>query len=183
MSVQKNILNMPNVNREQSLEIDAGQNVRLQASNNQALRLDDVFFKQVTQNSPAYLTDEILPEGVLLEFVSVDVLNSYINYVDLKFVLAERDPIDDERHISISNRYYTHFHEFGTVLHVVAASKGYLWYFCYDIDANFCVIGRVRKTVVSLEKITNWVRNNRVSGRFPFVEIDVNNLYGWRSFQ
>ena len=177
-NIQKKILNL---NENDFLTIqnnDSKPNRKVELKKNRS-----VFQYYVSANNPSLLTDDILPEGTLLEFVSVDVLNSYMNYVDLKCVITERDPEDDERHISISNRYYTHFHEFGTVIHVIAASKEFLWYFCYDIDASFCLIGRVRKTVVPLDKLIKWVKSEKISNRFPVVEIDINNLFGWRSFQ
>lgn len=141
------------------------------------------FPRRITQNAPAFITDEILPPGALLEFVSVDVLNCYINYVELRSVITERDPEEEERHISISNRFYTHFHEFGTVIHVIGASALHWWYFCYDIDASDCAIGRVETSKASLAQMVDWVRTERISGRYPVVDIDVMNLRGWRSFQ
>jgi hypothetical protein len=141
------------------------------------------FTRRITQSTPAFLVDEILPPAALLEFVSVDVLNCYINYVELRAVITERDPEEEERHISMSNRFYTHFHEFGTVIHVIAASAKHWWYFCYDIDASDCAIGRVEIGKATLQQMKSWVMNERVSKRYPIVEIDVKNLQGWRSFQ
>ena len=129
------------------------------------------------------LVDDILPSGTLLQFVSADVLNGFINYVELLSVVTERDPEEDERYISISNRFYTHFHEFGTVIHVVASSAAYWWYFCYDIDASDCAIGRIAKDRCSRKSLVDWVSRERLSGKYPVVEIDVRNLHGWRSFQ
>ncbi len=129
------------------------------------------------------LVDDILPSGVLLEFASPDVLNGYINYVDLRAVITERDPEEDERYISISNRFYTHFHEFGTVIHVVGSSAQYWWYFCYDIDASDCAIGRVEREKVELDDIVEWIEKSRLSGNYPVTQVDVGNLKGWRSFQ
>ena len=144
---------------------------------------DAPFSRRIVEPSPSKLVDDILPLGTLLEFVSVDVLNGYINYVDLLSVITERDPDEEERHISISNRFYTHFHEFGTVIHVVAASKSHLWYFCYDIDASDCAVGRVDAHGTTLQEMIDWVRRERISGRYPVVEIDIKKLTGWRSFQ
>ncbi|HVZ39329.1 MAG TPA: hypothetical protein VHI13_08640 [Candidatus Kapabacteria bacterium] len=141
------------------------------------------FTRRVSQNTPSLLTDDILPVGALLEFVSVDVLNCYINYVDLHAVITERDPEEEERHISMSNRFYTHFHEFGTVIHVIGSSARHWWYFCYDIDASDCAIGRVEQGAATLGGLIEWVYAERVSKRYPVVEIDVKNLSGWRSFQ
>jgi hypothetical protein len=129
------------------------------------------------------LTDTILPPGVLLEFAAVDVLNCFINYVELRAVITERDPEEDERHISISNRFYTHFHEFGTVIHVVASSPGHWWYFCYDIDQSEHCIGRIDIARATLPQIIAWVHAERISKRYPVAEIDVQNIQGWRSFQ
>ena len=129
------------------------------------------------------LTDSILPPGVLLEFAAVDVLNCFINYVELRAVITERDPEEDERHISISNRFYTHFHEFGTVIHVVASSPGHWWYFCYDIDQSEHCIGRIDIARATLSQIIAWVHGERISKRYPVVDIDVQNIQGWRSFQ
>lgn len=142
-----------------------------------------IFPRRVLAPDPAFITDLILPPGVLLEFVPADFLNAFINYVDLRSVITERDPEEDERYINLSNRFYTHFHEFGTVVHVVASSKEYWWYFCYDIDASDCAIGRVEQKEVSLPQIVRWVYRKRLSGRYPTVEIDVRLLHGWRSFQ
>jgi len=141
------------------------------------------FPRHVATADRAYLVDDILPSGILLESVAVDVLNSYINAVDLRSVITERDPEEEERHISMSNRFYTHFHEFGTVIHVVAASGRYWWYFCYDIDASDCAIGRVAMEECDLPDVVQWVYRERVSKRYPTVEIDIRNLSGWRSFQ
>lgn len=141
------------------------------------------FVRRVAQPSPGLLTDDIFPSGVLLEFVSVDVLNCYINYVELRAVITERDPDEEERHISISNRFYTHFHEFGTVIHVLGSSARHWWYFCYDIDASDCAIGRTDLGSFSKQAMIDWVYGQRVSKRYPVVEIDVQNLRGWRSFQ
>ena len=129
------------------------------------------------------LTDSILSPGVLLEFAAVDVLNCFINYVELRAVITERDPEEDERHISISNRFYTHFHEFGTVIHVVASSPGHWWYFCYDIDRSEHSIGRIAIERATLPQIVAWVHDERISKRYPVVDIDVQNIQGWRSFQ
>jgi hypothetical protein len=129
------------------------------------------------------LTDTILPPGVLLEFAAVDVLNCFINYVELHAVITERDPEEDERHISISNRFYTHFHEFGTVIHVVASSPQHWWYFCYDIDQSEHSIGRIEIARATLPQIIAWVHSERISKRYPVVDIDVQNIQGWRSFQ
>lgn len=141
------------------------------------------FARTITKADPALLADEILPPGTLLECASVDVLNCYINYVELGSVITERDPEEDERYISISNRFYTHFHEFGTVIHVVAQSARYWWYFCYDIDASDCTIGRLSRESTTLQQVIDWVRAERVTRRYPVVEIDIRNLHGWRSFQ
>jgi hypothetical protein len=129
------------------------------------------------------LSDDILPPGTLLECASVDVLNCYINYVDLAAVITERDPEEDERYISISNQFYTHFHEFGTVIHVIGGSARHWWYFCYDIDANDCTLGRVGKERTTLAALRQWVESKRLSGRYPTLEIDATKLRGWRSFQ
>lgn len=142
-----------------------------------------IFPRRVIAPDPSLISDTILPPGVLLEFVPADFLNAFINYVDLCSVITERDPEEDERYINISNRFYTHFHEFGTVVHVVASSKDYWWYFCYDIDASDCAIGRVEQQEVSLPQIVRWVYRKRLSERYPAVEIDVRLLKGWRSFQ
>lgn len=141
------------------------------------------FPRRLREPSPALLVDDILPSGALLEFVSVDVLNGYINYVQLHRVITERDPEEDERHISMSNRFYTHFHEFGTVIHVIASSPRHLWYFCYDIDAADCAIGRVHRELCTLDDMVEWVRRERITRRYPVVEIDIRNLRGFRSFQ
>ena len=143
----------------------------------------DLFGRRISQPTPGLLTDDIFPPGALLEFVSVDVLNCYINYVDLRAVITERDPDEEDRHISMSNRFYTHFHEFGTVIHVIATSGRYWWYFCYDIDASDCAIGRIDLAATSLAGMVEWVRRHRISHRYPVVEIDIANLRGWRSFQ
>ncbi len=142
-----------------------------------------LFSRRVTEADSGLLVDEILPPGTLLECVSVDVLNCYINYVELGAVITERDPEEDDRYISISNRFYTHFHEFGTVIHVVASSPRHWWYFCYDIDASDCTIGRLGREECTLQQITDWVREERVSRKYPVVEIDIRKLQGWRSFQ
>lgn len=142
-----------------------------------------VFPRRVLAPDPTLIADTILPPDVLLEFVPADFLNAFINYVDLRSVITERDPEEDERYINMSNRFYTHFHEFGTVIHVVASSRDYLWYFCYDIDASDCSIGRVFLSDVSLPQMIQWIYRKRVSGRYPTVEIDVRQLHGWRSFQ
>ncbi len=141
------------------------------------------FHRRLTEPNLALLVDDILPTGALLEFVSVDVLNCYINYVELRSVITERDPEEEERHISISNRFYTHFHEFGTVIHVLAASARHWWYFRYDIDASDCAIGRVEIEKGSAQQMREWILGQQSSGRYPVVEIDVKNLRGWRSFQ
>jgi len=103
--------------------------------------------------------------------------------VELGGVITERDPEEDERYISISNRFYTHFHEFGTVIHVVASSARYWWYFCYDIDASDCTIGRLSRESTTLQQMIEWVRAERIRREYPVVEIDIRNLHGWRSFQ
>jgi hypothetical protein len=144
---------------------------------------NSVFDYHIESKNLGLLVDDILPSGSLLLFVSADVLNCFINYVDLHAVLVERDPEEDERYISISNRFYTHFHEFGTVIHVVASSATHWWYFCYDLDASDCAIGRLYRHRASLQDVVAWVRNARLSGRYPLAEIDVRNLRGWRSFQ
>ncbi|MEO5929774.1 MAG: hypothetical protein ABIR47_07570 [Candidatus Kapaibacterium sp.] len=141
------------------------------------------FERRIGTASTVPLVDDILPPGSLLEFVSVDVLNCYINYVELRAVITERDPEEEERHISMSNRFYTHFHEFGTVIHVLAASAKHWWYFCYDIDASDCAIGRVGLATAGMQEMIDWIYGERVSERYPVVEIDVKNLQGWRSFQ
>jgi hypothetical protein len=141
------------------------------------------FERAIATLDRALLSDDILPAGVLLECASVDVLNCYINYVDLAMVLTERDPEEDERYISMSNQFYTHFHEFGTVIHVVASSARHWWYFCYDIDANDCALGRVEQARISLKEMREWVRQHRISGRYPTLEVDIGHLRGWRSFQ
>jgi len=148
-----------------------------------AHELPKPFTRRITQSSRGFIVDDILPTSALLEFVSVDVLNCYINYVELRSVITERDPEEEERHISISNRFYTHFHEFGTVIHVIASSAKHWWYFCYDIDASDCAIGRVEIAKATLQQMKNWVHAERISGRYPVVEIDTGNLQGWRSFQ
>ena len=142
-----------------------------------------LFPRRVIAADPKLLTDEIIPPGVLLEFVPADILNAFINYVDLRAVITERDPEEDERYINQSNRFYTHFHEFGTAIHVIASSENYWWYFWYDIDASDCAIGRVEREGISIPEVVQWVYARRVSGRYPTVEIDVRNLQGWRSFQ
>jgi hypothetical protein len=142
-----------------------------------------IFERRVRARDFSLLVDEILPAGTLLEFVAVDVLNCFINYVELRALITERDPEEDERHISISNRFYTHFHEFGTVIHVVASSAGHWWYFCYDIDSSDHAIGRVDLGRCTLQQFVAWVYGERISKRYPVVEIDVKNIQGWRSFQ
>lgn len=144
---------------------------------------DYPFPRRLREPAPLLLVDDVLPSGALLEFVSVDVLNGYINYVQIHRVITERDPEEDERHISISNRFYTHFHEFGTVIHVIASSARHLWYFCYDIDAADCAIGRVNRELCTLDRMVEWVKRERISRRYPVVEIDTRNLRGFRSFQ
>jgi hypothetical protein len=146
-------------------------------------RVPSPFDRIVKVLDRSLLVDEILPAGVLLECASVDALNCYINYVDLRAVFTERDPEEDERYISQSNQFYTHFHEFGTVIHVLASSARHWWYFCYDIDAADCAIGRVQHERASLQGMLDWVRGTRVTGRYPMQEIDVQRLRGWRSFQ
>ena len=141
------------------------------------------FPRRVIAPDPRFLSDDILPTGVLLEFVPADILNAFINYVDLRAVITERDPEEDDRYINISNRFYTHFHEFGTVVHVVASSAEHWWYFCYDIDASDCSIGRAARTDCTLDDLVEWARRKRISGRYPVTEIDVAALHGWRSFQ
>lgn len=142
-----------------------------------------LFPRRVLARDPGLITDEILPPGVLLEFVPADFLSAFINYVDLRSVITERDPEEDERYINVSNRFYTHFHEFGTVVHVVASSTTYWWYFRYDIDASDCAIGRVAQEEFSLPQVVQWVYKKQVSGQYPTIEIDVRELKGWRSFQ
>lgn len=142
-----------------------------------------LFPRRVIAPDRRLLADDILPPGVLLEFVPADILNAFINYVDLRGVITERDPEEDERYINQSNRFYTHFHEFGTAIHVVASSEEYWWYFWYDMDASDCAIGRVEQKAFSLPEVVRWVYGRRVSGRYPVVEIDVRLLEGWRSFQ
>jgi len=144
---------------------------------------DYPFPRRLREPSTSLLVDDILPSGALLEFVPVDVLNGYINHVDIHRVITERDPEEDDRHISVSNRFYTHFHELGTVIHVIGSSLRHLWYFCYDIDAADCAIGRVLRDQCSLERLEEWVRQERVSRRYPVVEIDTRHLRGFRSFQ
>lgn len=141
------------------------------------------FDRTVTTIDRALLSDDILPPGTLLECASVDVLNCYINYVDLGAVITERDPEEDERYISQSNQFYTHFHEFGTVIHVIASSARHWWYFCYDIDANDCTLGRVEKDRTSFSAMREWVEASRLKRRYPALEIDTRQLRGWRSFQ
>src|SRR5688572_8730171 len=116
-----------------------------------------IFPVRIKERSPALLVDDILPPGSLLEAVAVDALNCYINYVDLHAVITERDPEEDERYISISNQFYTHFHEFGTVIHVIAASRDHWWYFCYDIDANDCALGRMAREETTANQLLAWV--------------------------
>jgi hypothetical protein len=142
-----------------------------------------IFPTRVKERNFSLLVDDILPPGSLLEAVAVDALNCYINYVDLHAVITERDPEEDERYISISNQFYTHFHEFGTVVHVIASSRDHWWYFCYDIDANDCAIGRMRREAATANEILAWVYTERLSQRYPVVEIDAKGLRGWRSFQ
>lgn len=141
------------------------------------------FARHIVQPDASFIVDEILPPGTLLEAVSVDVLNGYINYVEPKAVITERDPDEEERYISISNQFYTHFHEFGTVIHVIGATDRHLWYFCYDIDASYCMLGRVSRESVTIGALIAWVYHERVSRRYPVLEIDPKNLHGWRSFQ
>ncbi|MCE7933257.1 MAG: hypothetical protein DYG96_01555 [Chlorobi bacterium CHB2] len=142
-----------------------------------------VFDRHIESKNLSLIVDDILPSGSLLLFVGADVLNCFINYVELHAVIVELDPEEDERYISISNRFYTHFHEFGTVIHVVASSATHWWYFCYDLDASDCAIGRIYRDRCPLPNLIAWVRNTRLSGRYPLSEIDVRNLHGWRSFQ
>jgi len=142
-----------------------------------------VFERIVETRDFSLLVDDILPPGVLLEFVAADALNCFINYVELHAVVTERDPEEDERYISISNRFYTHFHEFGTVIHVVASSAAHWWYFCYDLDASDCAIGRVGRETTTLKTMLEWIYRERISKKYPVMEIDVRNLHGWRSFQ
>lgn len=144
----------------------------------------EVLFKRRIQTREAsLLADDILPAGTLLECVSADVLNGYVNYVDLRAVITERDPEEHERYISVSNRFYTHFHEFGTVIHVIASSARHWWYFCYDLDASDCAIGRLPLNAATLEEVREWVDRTRIKGEYPVVNIDIKNLHGWRSFQ
>jgi hypothetical protein len=142
-----------------------------------------IFPTRVRERDSSLLVDDILPPGSLLEAVAVDALNCYINHVDLHAVITERDPEEDERYISISNQFYTHFHEFGTVIHVIASSRDHWWYFCYDIDANDCALGRMTRESATANEILAWVYTERIMGRYPVVEIDTKNLRGWRSFQ
>lgn len=142
-----------------------------------------IFEKIVETRDFSLLVDNILPPGTLLEFVAADALNCFINYVELHTVVTERDPEEDERYISISNRFYTHFHEFGTVIHVIASSAAHWWYFCYDLDASDCAIGRVGREKATLKALIDWVYRERISELYPVMEIDVRNLHGWRSFQ
>ena len=142
-----------------------------------------IFPRRVLASDKKLLTDDILPASVLLEFVPADILNAFINYVDLCLVITERDPEEDERYINQSNRFYTHFHEFGTAVHVIASSEEYWWYFWYDIDASDCALGRVEREKFSLPEVAQWVYSKRISERYPVVEIDVRLLEGWRSFQ
>jgi hypothetical protein len=142
-----------------------------------------LFERRIESLDVGLLTDDILPSGTLVEFAAVDVLNCFINYVELRAVITERDPEEDERHISISNRFYTHFHEFGTVIHVIASSPKHWWYFCYDIDQSQQCIGRIDNEGASLQQLIAWVHADRISKRYPIVEIDVGNIQGWRSFQ
>jgi hypothetical protein len=142
-----------------------------------------LFDRVVRPHDVSLLVDDILPSGTLLEFAAVDVLNCFINYVELHAVITERDPEEDERHISIANRFYTHFHEFGTVVHVIASSARHWWYFCYDIDASEHAVGRIELGNATLQQIIAWVHGERISRRYPVVEIDVKNIQGWRSFQ
>ena len=141
------------------------------------------FPRRVIAPDSRLLSDDILPSGVLLEFVPADILNAFINYVDLRSVITERDPEEEDRYITTSNRFYTHFHQFGTVVHVIASSADHFWYFCYDIDASDCAIGRVSREETTLERLVEWVEDRRLSGRYPKQEIDVSQLHGWRSFQ
>ncbi len=141
------------------------------------------FPRRVIARDPRLLADDILPSGVLLEFVPADILNAFINVVEIEAVITERDPEEDDRYLTVSNRFYTHFHEFGTVIHVVASSSDYWWYFCYDIDAADCVIGRTEREEMTLEGLVAWVYERRVSNRYPVLPIDVEGLTGWRSFQ
>ena len=149
----------------------------------QAVSPPILFPRRVLAPDSTLIADDIMPPGVLLEFVPADFLNAYINYIDLRSVITERDPEEDERYINVSNRFYTHFHEFGTVVHVIASSQNYWWYFCYDIDASDCAIGRIDQESYSLPQVVQWVYQKRVSGQYPTVEIDVRELKGWRSFQ
>jgi hypothetical protein len=148
-----------------------------------AFEQNTIFDRIVRQLEPSLFADDILPAGTLLECAAVDVLNGYINYVDVRAVITERDPEEDERYISISNQFYTHFHEFGTVVHVIGSSARHWWYFCYDLDANDCIIGRVALDSAELADLISWVYDKRVSGTYPIKEIDVSKLRGWRSFQ
>lgn len=141
------------------------------------------FDRVVTTVDRTLLSDEILPPGTLIECASIDVLNCYINYVDLGIVITERDPEEHERYISQSNQFYTHFHEFGTVIHVVASSARHWWYFCYDLDESDCTLGRITKERTTLAALRTWVESTRITGRYPALEIDTRHLRGWRSFQ
>lgn len=156
---------------------------RAGGSGNAQERLHVIFPRRITERTPALLVDDILPPGSLLEAVAVDALNCFINYVDLHAVITERDPEEDERYISISNQFYTHFHEFGTSVHVIASSRDHWWYFCYDIDANDCALGRMERAGTTANELIAWVYTERLTRRYPVVEIDTKDLRGWRSFQ
>ena len=69
------------------------------------------------------------------------------------------------------------------MIHVLASSQRHWWYFCYDIDASDCAIGRVELDRGSLQQMREWIHEKRISKRYPVVEIDVKKLQGWRSFQ
>ena len=166
---------------EASREMSAGAPVSLDGSTPRGV--PGPFERIVKTLERTLLVDDIQPAGTLIECASVDMLNCYINYVDLTAVITERDPEEDERYISISNQFYTHFHEFGTVIHVIAQSARHWWYFCYDIDANDCTLGRVAKERILLPALRSWVESVRVGRRYPTLEINTSDLRGWRSFQ
>lgn len=156
----------------------------LPSVNGRSVRIQAGPFERIVKTvERTLLVDDILPPGSLIECASVDMLNCYINYVDLAAVITERDPEEDERYISISNQFYTHFHEFGTVIHVIGQSARHWWYFCYDIDANDCTLGRVTKERILLPALREWIESLRISGRYPTLEINTSDLRGWRSFQ
>lgn len=172
------------VTQKTAKHVVAGSSVPVAGGNASGEALQgSIFDRHVEVKTTTLIVDDILPSGSLLLFVSADVLNCFINYVEIHSVIVERDPEEDERYISISNRFYTHFHEFGTVIHVVASSATHWWYFCYDLDASDCAIGRIYRDRTTLPELIAWVHNTRLSGRYPMADIDVQNLHGWRSFQ